>query len=179
MTEQRISQDVLAERLVKIPPMVDMDSHVVEPPGVWRDRLTSQLRDAGPRIEYAPAGRVQLVDGKYVETPGTGGPEAAWWVFDGVRTQIKRYIASAGVPAEEVTNEGITYDDMRPGCWKPAERIADMDVNGVQAQMCFPNYPRFCGQIFLWAKDKHLARLCARHTTTGWWRSGPGGAAAG
>jgi predicted TIM-barrel fold metal-dependent hydrolase len=160
MTEQRISQDVLAERLVKIPQIVDMDSHVVEPPGVWRDRLPSQLREAGPRIEYAPAGRVQLVDGKYVETPGTGGPEAAWWAFDGVRTQIKRYIASAGVPAEEVTNEGITYDDMRPGCWKPAERIADMDVNGVQAQMCFPNYPRFCGQIFLWAKDKHLARLC-------------------
>jgi predicted TIM-barrel fold metal-dependent hydrolase len=25
--------------------------------------------------------------------------------------------------------------------------------------MCFPNYPRFCGQLFLWGKDKELARL--------------------
>ena len=158
--QQRISEDVLAGRLAKIPPIVDMDSHVVEPPGVWSDRLPARLREAGPRIEYAPAGEVALVDGKYVETPGTGGPDAAWWVFEGNRTQIKRYIASAGVPPDEVTNEGITYDDMRAGCWIPAQRLADMDVNGVQAQLCFPNYIRFCGQVFLWAKDKELGRLC-------------------
>jgi hypothetical protein len=75
MTQQQgISEDVLAGRLAKIPPIVDMDSHVVEPPGVWSDRLPARLREAGPRIEYAPAGDVQLVDGKYVETPGTEGP---------------------------------------------------------------------------------------------------------
>jgi hypothetical protein len=160
MTEQGVGQDVIGERRAKIPPIVDTDSHVVEPPRVWSDRLPCRLRDAGPRIEYAPAGAVKLVDGKYVETPGTEGPDAAWWVFEGNRSQIKRYIASAGVPAEEVTNEGITYEDMRAGCWIPAQRLADMDVNGVQAQMCFPNYVRFCGQIFLWAKDRALARLC-------------------
>jgi predicted TIM-barrel fold metal-dependent hydrolase len=160
MTEQAVGPDVLSERLAKIPPIVDMDSHVVEPPNLWSDRLPNQLRDAGPRIEYAPAGQVRLVDGKYIETPGTAGPNAAWWVYEDTRTQIKRYIASAGVPAEEVTNEGITYDDMRPGCWIPSQRLADMDLNGVQAQMCFPNYVRFCGQIFLWARDRQLARLC-------------------
>jgi len=160
MTEQSVSPDVLSERLAKVPPIVDMDSHVVEPPYLWSDRLPNRFRDAGPRIEYAPAGEVKLVDGKYLETPGTAGPNAAWWVYEDTRTQIKRYIASAGVPADQVTNEGITYDDMRPGCWIPAERLNDMDVNGVQAQMCFPNYVRFCGQIFLWAKDRQLARLC-------------------
>ena len=35
-----------------------------------------------------------------------------------------------------------------------------MDINGVEAQLCFPNYPRFCGQQFLWGKDRELARLC-------------------
>src|SRR5580704_15338980 len=160
MTEQSVSPDVLSERLAKVPPIVDMDSHVIEPPYLWSDRLPNRFRDAGPRIEYAPAGEVKLVDGKYLETPGTAGPNAAWWVYEDTRTQIKRYIASAGVPADQVTNEGITYDDMRPGCWIPAERLNDMDVNGVQAQMCFPNYVRFCGQIFLWAKDRQLARLC-------------------
>ena len=35
-----------------------------------------------------------------------------------------------------------------------------MTLNGVEAQLCFPNYPRFCGQIFLRGKDKELARLC-------------------
>jgi predicted TIM-barrel fold metal-dependent hydrolase len=28
--------------------------------------------------------------------------------------------------------------------------------------MCYPNYPRFAGQIFLWGKDRELALLCVR-----------------
>jgi hypothetical protein len=97
--------------------------------------------------------------------PGTEGPEAAaWWVFDGVRTQIKRYVASAGVPAGEVTNQGITYDDMRPGCWQSAERIADMDVNGVQVSLPqHPRHPRrplydqYNEDFFLRVKNSHYA----------------------
>ncbi len=162
MTEQIIRPDVLDARLAKIPRLIDVDAHVVEPPDVWSSRLPARFRDRGPRIVHAPAGDVELVDGKYVEAPGTEGPDVAWWNYDGVMTQIKKYIAAAGVPADEVTNEGITYDDMRPGCYIPSERLKDMDVNGVQAQMCFPNYPRFCGQIFLWGQDRELAGLSVR-----------------
>ncbi|MER5181653.1 amidohydrolase family protein [Streptomyces sp. NPDC002896] len=163
MTDQAaVDADILAERTARIPALVDMDAHVVEPPDLWSSRLPARFRDAGPRNVIAPAGEVRLVDGKYIEAPGMSGPDAAWWFYEDTCTQVKRYIASAGVPADEVTNEGITYDDMRPGCWKPADRLADMDVNGVQAQMCFPNYPRFCGQIFLWGKDRELARLCVQ-----------------
>ncbi|MGW1029099.1 amidohydrolase family protein [Streptomyces sp. NPDC002577] len=162
MTETTIGRDVLDERLAKIPQLIDVDAHVVEPSGVWSDRLPSRLRDRGPHILHAPAGSVKLVDGRYIETPGTDGPDVAWWAYEDTLAQIKRYIAAAGVPADEVTNDGITYADMRPGCWQPAERILDMDINGVEAQMCFPNYPRFCGQIFLWAKDKELAHLCVK-----------------
>jgi predicted TIM-barrel fold metal-dependent hydrolase len=159
MTEQTIRPDVLGERLAKIPPLIDVDAHVVEPPDLWSSRLPKRYQDSGPRIVHAPAGEVRLVDGRYVETPSLEGPEVAWWFYEDTKNQIKRYIAAAGVPAGEVTAEGITYADMRPGCWIPAERLADMDLNGVQAQMCFPNYPRFCGQIFLWGKDRELARL--------------------
>ncbi|MDT5017909.1 MAG: hypothetical protein QOD39_4069, partial [Mycobacterium sp.] len=95
----------------------------------------------------------------YIEAPGTEGPDVAWWHYEGSQTSLKRYVAAAGVPADEVTLSGVTYEDMRPGCFQQADRIADMTLNGVQAQMCFPNYPRFCGQLFLWGKDKELARL--------------------
>jgi predicted TIM-barrel fold metal-dependent hydrolase len=159
VTEQAVRADELSERLARIPRLIDMDAHVVEPPTVWNSRLPSALRDHGPRIVRAPAGEVRLVDGRYIEQPGTDGPEVCWWAYEDTMTQIKRYIASAGVPADEVTNEGITYDDMRPGCWRAEDRLADMDRNGVEAQMCFPNYPRFCGQMFLWGKDRTLARL--------------------
>jgi len=140
--------------------IVDVDAHVVEPPDVWTSRLPAKYREVGPRVVYAPAGDIKLVGSSYIEAPGTEGSDVAWWFYEDRQTSLKRYIAAAGVPADEVTLTGVTYEDMRPGCFRAPERIADMTINGVQAQMCFPNYPRFCGQLFLWGKDKELARLC-------------------
>jgi predicted TIM-barrel fold metal-dependent hydrolase len=37
-----------------------------------------------------------------------------------------------------------------------------MNVNGVIASLCFPSFPRFCGQIFYEAEDKDLAAVCVR-----------------
>ena len=96
----------------------------------------------------------------YVESPGTDGPEVAWWCYEDHQASLKRTIAAAGFPGDEIQLRGVRYDEMRPGCYRVAERLEDMDVNGVQAQFCFPNYPRFCGQQFLWGKDRELARLC-------------------
>lgn len=160
MTQDLQQADLLDERLARIPAIVDVDAHVVEPRDVWTSRLPAKYRDVGPRIVYAPAGDIKLVGSSYIEAPGTEGPDVAWWFYEDRQTSLKRYIAAAGIPADEVTLSGVTYEDMRPGCYRQADRIADMTVNGVQAQMCFPNYPRFCGQLFLWGKDKELARLC-------------------
>jgi predicted TIM-barrel fold metal-dependent hydrolase len=160
MTQNVQEADLLNERLSRIPAIVDVDAHVVEPQDVWSSRLPAQYRDVGPRMVYAPAGEIKLVGSSYIETPGTEGSDVAWWFYEDRQTCLKRYIAAAGVPADEVTLTGVTYEDMRPGCYLQADRIADMTLNGVQAQMCFPNYPRFCGQLFLWGKDKGLARLC-------------------
>jgi predicted TIM-barrel fold metal-dependent hydrolase len=149
-------------QLAKIPLIVDLDAHAVEPPDLWSSRLPAKYREVGPRIVLAPAGNVKLDGATYIEEPGTDGPNVAWWFYEERKTQLKRLIAAAGYPAEVITMTGITYDDMRPGCWKPADRMADMDLNGVQAQMCFPNYPRFCGQMFMWGKDKELSLLCVQ-----------------
>ena len=162
MTQNLEQADVLGTRLARIPAIVDVDAHVVEPPDVWTSRLPAKYRDVGPRIVYAPGGDIKLVGSSYIEAPGTDGPDVAWWFYEDRQTSLKRYIAAAGVPADEVTLSGVTYEDMRPGCFQPAERVADMTLNGVQAQMCFPNYPRFCGQLFVWGKDKELARLCVQ-----------------
>ena len=56
----------------------------------------------------------------------------------------------------------MTYDEMRPGCYDPAPRLDDMDLNWVEASLCFPTFPRFCGQTFLEADDKDLALLCVQ-----------------
>ena len=98
----------------------------------------------------------------YKEAPGTDGPDVAWWRYEDTLTSLKRHIAASGFRPEEITLTGTTFDEIRPGCWKVPERLADMDVNHVEAQLCFPNYPRFAGQIFLWGKDRELAGLCVR-----------------
>jgi predicted TIM-barrel fold metal-dependent hydrolase len=155
---QMSASDALIER---IPPIVDLDAHVVEPPDLWTSRLPARYRDVGPRVVLAPApDSIELDGAVYKEAPGTSGPDVAWWFYEDHRASIKRPIAASGYPVEEVTMKGITFDDMRPGCFKVADRLADMDLNGVEAQLCYPNYPRFAGQIFSWGQDKELGRLC-------------------
>jgi hypothetical protein len=126
-----------------IPMIVDLDAHVVEPPNVWADRLPARYRDIGPHVELLPAGQPKLDGSSYIEEPGTDGPLVAWWCYEDHRASVKRTIAAAGFDADDVQLRGVTYDDMRPGCFDAGARITDMDVNGVEAQLCFPNYPRF------------------------------------
>ena len=53
-----------------------------------------------------------------------------------------------------------------------------MDLNWTEASLCFPNFPRFCGQTFAEAVDKDLALLCVR-AYNDWmveeWCAGSGG----
>jgi len=155
------SEDIEA-RLARMPNLVDVDAHVVEPPDVWTKRLPAKWHDVGPRVELLPAGVPKLVGTGYVEQPGTEGPPVAWWRYEDLAVTLKRTIAAAGYDYDEVELRSIGYDDMRPGCWQVDARLEDMALNGVDAQLCFPNFPRFCGQIFLWGKDKELALASVR-----------------
>ncbi len=141
-----------------LPRIVSVDDHVVEPPNVWSDRLPAQLRDRGPHVVRRPYEQ-QAVD---VFRPSETGPITDWWVYDDVWRSIPQVTACVGMPREALTIAPISFEAMRPGCYDAGERLADMDVNHTEASLCFPNYPRFCGQIFLEAQDKELSLLCVR-----------------
>src|SRR5262249_32715539 len=49
-----------------------------------------------------------------------------------------------------------------PGTHLQSARLADMDLNYIEAALCFPTIPRFCGQSFLEREDKDLALLCVQ-----------------
>jgi predicted TIM-barrel fold metal-dependent hydrolase len=145
-----------------IPKIISADDHVIEPAHVWQDRMPAKHKELAPKIVIAPQGEMTLNDGVWLETPGTGDKMAAWWHFENKRYQIKQMVACPGIPPEEVTMEGVTYDDIAPGCYDPIARLADMDINHVEASLCFPNYPRFCGQLFSEAADLDLGLLCVQ-----------------
>jgi predicted TIM-barrel fold metal-dependent hydrolase len=122
--------------------LISVDDHVLEPAHVWQDRVPARFKDAAPRLVRDKDGEAWVYDGKRMVTPGLG--------------------AVAGKRREEFSFEPITYDEMRPGCYDSVARLEDMDRAGVLASMCFPSFPRFCGQVFNEAEDRELALLCVQ-----------------
>lgn len=151
--------------MADLPLIISVDDHVVEPPNVWTDRLPSKYADVGPRIVRAPVKELSFVGGKFTAEPGNAGDPGElvdWWFYEDLRRPLTRLDTAVGYDRDEVTLKGITYEDMRPGSFSVPERLADMDINGIEASLCFPTFPRFCGQTFMEASDKELALLCVQ-----------------
>jgi predicted TIM-barrel fold metal-dependent hydrolase len=145
----------------ELPLIISVDDHVVEPPSTWHDRLPSRYRDKGPRVvqDTCSSSSQGLAAVRYL--PGGNGPLTDWWVYEDLWWPVPQTMASAGViDITDLTDGPIAYADMRPGCYDQSARLADMDLNHTEASLCFPSFPRFCGQTFLEAKDKDLALLC-------------------
>ena len=148
-----------------IPPIISVDDHVIEPPNVWQDRLPARLRDVGPRIERRTVKDMKFVGGvfSYEEAgPNEDGTWCDWWLVEDLQSPLTRLSAAAGYPRDEVTVSPITMEDMRKGCWDQQARLADMDVNHVEASLSFPSFPRFCGQTFTERADRELGDLCVK-----------------
>lgn len=122
--------------------LLSVDDHLIEPPHVWTDRLPKKYIEDGPRI---------------VEFPREGKPPVHQWVYEGRSYPNIGLNAVAGKSPEEFGVDPVRYDDMIPGCYDPKARLADMDIDGVHAMLCFPSFPRFCGTVFLEGEDKDLA----------------------
>src|SRR5919107_4074029 len=145
------------------PRIVSVDDHVVEPPHVWERWLPAKWRDVGPKVERRGIGSMKHIGGgAYEQTFDDDGPQADCWVFEDLVYINKRHVAAVGFDRDQMTASPITYDEMRPGCYDAQARVEDMEADGVEASLCFPTMPRFCGQTFAEADDKDLALACVR-----------------
>ena len=144
-----------------LPKIISIDDHVIEPADVWQSRLPAKYRDVGPRV-IQERGKMQFVGGVFSYEPSDEGELCDWWLYEDKRVPQTRLSAAAGFSREEVKVTGITYEEMRDGCYDPVARLADMDMNHTEAQMSFPSFPRFCGQTFMEADDKVLSDLCVK-----------------
>ncbi|OMC08015.1 amidohydrolase family protein [Mycobacterium sp. SP-6446] len=149
-----------------LPKIISVDDHVVEPPDLWTARMAGRHHEWVPHvvrqkgiIDVDATGRLRLLEGDT--------PNARWcdiWVYDDMVWPFTVGYANVGRSREErrTVTELTNYDEMLPGCYDQAARLADMDANHTEASMCFPTVPRFCGQAFLERKDKHLALECLK-----------------
>jgi predicted TIM-barrel fold metal-dependent hydrolase len=145
----------------ELPWVISVDDHVVEPPQLWADRLSARDREVGPRVVQDTCETVKdprTLRVSYIK--GGDGPLIDWWLYEDLAKAVPKVVACAGYPIDEHTTDPIAYRDMRPGCYDPAARLADMDLNHTERSLCFPFIPRFCGQMFYEAKDTALAMRC-------------------
>lgn len=149
-------------RLEDIPKIISIDDHIIEPPDVWTSRLPSKYADVMPRSARGKA-TMRYYGGVFTFDEDPEGELADWWIYEDGRYPLTRLEAAVGFDREDVKVVGITYDEMRKGCWDQKARLEDMDLNWTEASMSFPSsFVRFCGQRFYEAKDKVLADLCVK-----------------
>jgi predicted TIM-barrel fold metal-dependent hydrolase len=99
--------------------VVSSDDHLQETDDTWVKRVPSNLRDRVPRLRRTPDGDIWFIDGKPA---------------GGLSLSIQ-----AGHKFEEYRADKVFWEDARPGCYDPAERLKDMNVDGVDAQVLYPN----------------------------------------
>ncbi|HEV8298086.1 MAG TPA: amidohydrolase family protein [Acidimicrobiales bacterium] len=120
---------------------ISVDDHIIEPPHLWQDRLPARDREVGPRV-------VELDDGTQA------------WRFEDQVIRTVRGNSRTREGFDPDPNGWARFDEMRPGCYDPKARLADMDADGVWAQVAFPDFSRFAGHRFINARDPALAIRC-------------------
>ena len=138
--------------------MISVDDHLVEPPGVWVDRLPAKYHDRCPRVEEVTEDRVEAF---YATTVHLTRGSQIWRYEDLIEPNVG-LTASAGTELSRKNLSPVRFEQMRRGAWDPVARLADMDIDGVWAEAPFPSFPGFGGNKFVFAKDKDLALLCVR-----------------
>ena len=125
--------------------LVSVDDHVVEPADMFERHLPARYRgdDAFPRVVRNDAGDDV-------------------WVYDGRAFPNIGLNAVAGRPRDEFGVDPTSFEEMRSGCWDVADRVGDMNANGVLGSLCFPSFPRLCGQVFAEAEDKDVALIALK-----------------
>ncbi len=101
--------------------LISSDSHVSMPDEAWQTYLDPEFRDRAPIIEHAEEGDFR--------------------VFEGSRTPILGLSNLAGKKPEDYSLNLRRMNDSRPGAWDATERIKDMDLDGVDAEVLYVGGP--------------------------------------
>jgi predicted TIM-barrel fold metal-dependent hydrolase len=109
-----------------LPLVLSSDSHVFEPPDLWRTRIDRAFRDRAPRIE-----RIDGADQIVIERDQ---------VLSGIGL-----ISNAGArfaAPETISAEG-RLEDVRRGGYDPAQHLDDMALDGVAGEVLYPSQGLF------------------------------------
>src|SRR5208282_147760 len=122
--------------------LISADSHFVEPPTMWAERIDEKFRDRAPHTVK--------------DLNGRGGE---WFVCENITPMTVAGFFGAGVPSAELAEHSKRGFDAAPkSVWDPAYRIADQDRDGVQAEVIYTSM----GMPLFGLADAELRASCFR-----------------
>ena len=122
-------------------PIIDADAHVNEPPELWQERVPARLRQRAPKVLHTPDGDV-------------------WSFDDGKKLRPVGLTATAGLSYLQFKPQGYRYETIRPGSFDTAERLKDLDADGLYAQILYPSVTLAGGRTY--SDDRELQLACVR-----------------
>lgn len=122
-------------------PIIDADAHVNEPPELWQERVPARLRQRAPKVLHTPDGDV-------------------WSFDDGKKLRPVGLTATAGLSYLQFKPQGYRYETIRPGSFDTAERLKDLDADGLYAQILYPSVTLAGARTY--SDDRELQLACVR-----------------
>ena len=124
--------------------VIDVDTHITEPPDLFASRLPAKWQDLAPRVVMDEASGYEI-----------------WQVGDRSPIVPVGHTAVAGWP-EPFPAAPSCFADVPLAARDPHARLAYMDSLAIWAMALYPNVGGFGSQVFLGLKDPALMIACVQ-----------------
>jgi len=122
--------------------IISADSHFVEPPGMWAERLDKKFRERAPHT-----------------VRGLNGKDGEFFVCENINPFPVAAFFGAGVPSEVLAEHNKKGMEAAPASvWDPAARLKDQDRDGIIAEVIYTSM----GMPLYMLDDVELRTACFR-----------------
>jgi predicted TIM-barrel fold metal-dependent hydrolase len=122
--------------------VIDVDTHLTEPPDIWTSRVPRSWAERVPHIERIAGQDVWMADGERIGAPG--------------------YYSMAGWDGVMPKSIPQTFDEIPAAMYDSSARLQFLDDEGIRAQVLYPNVGGFGNGYFLRLGDRELVGACVR-----------------
>lgn len=120
--------------------IIDVDTHIIEPPDLWTSRVSKKWGDLVPHVK---------LDSRNIER----------WYLGEERLPAVGSVAQAGWK-DYPPSFPPTLAEADPATWIAGERLKRMDEFGIYTQILYPNLLGFQCESFMRMKDRQLGLEC-------------------
>ncbi|HEV8298337.1 MAG TPA: amidohydrolase family protein, partial [Acidimicrobiales bacterium] len=107
--------------------LISADSHINEAADLWTSRVAAKWRDRVPRVERFDEGDA--------------------WVIEGMPGPMPIGLNACAGQDPRLRQNWVRFDEIRSGGWDPAERVKEIEIAGVDAEVLYPT-PRLAQCLY-------------------------------